>query len=139
MLRLTKEARHAFTCAQAEARRTAVDPAGELGPSDVDALRAIGIDLDEIRQRVEASFGPGALTRSVQGRRRARLADRAKEVWSASVRETRRLGHGFLGSEHLLLGLNDVEACAGAQILRQAGVTRQSLRARVLEEHRRAS
>jgi hypothetical protein len=100
MLRLTKEARHAFTCAQAEARRTAVDPAGELGLSDFDALRAIGIDLDEIRQRVEASFGPGALTRSVQGRRRARLADRAKEVWSA---------------------------------------TRQSLRARVLEEHRRAS
>jgi hypothetical protein len=54
MLRLTKEARHAFTCAQAEARRMGDSrvgtghlllgllAAGELGPSDVDALRAIG-------------------------------------------------------------------------------------------------
>jgi ATP-dependent Clp protease ATP-binding subunit ClpA len=182
MVRLTDEARHAFTCAQAEARRmrdsrvgtghlllgllsdasgpsaraladlgmttrvveralarTAIDPTAELGPADVDALRAIGIDLDEVRERVEASFGPGALTPSVPRRRRPRLTDRAKEVWSASVRETRRLGHGFLGSEHLLLGLNDIEAGAGAQILRHAGVSGSSVRIRVIEELRRAS
>jgi ATP-dependent Clp protease ATP-binding subunit ClpA len=116
-----------------------VDLDGELGPSDIDALRAIGIDLDEVRERVEASFGPGALTPTTARGRRPRMTDRAKEVWSASVRETRELGHRFLGSEHLLLGLNDVEAGAGAQILRRAGVTSGSVRTRVLEDLRRAS
>ena len=34
---------------------------GGLSESDADALRTLGIDLDEVRRRVEASFGPGAL------------------------------------------------------------------------------
>jgi ATP-dependent Clp protease ATP-binding subunit ClpA len=182
MLRLTPEARHALTCAEAHARRmddtglgtehlllgllsdasgpsarvladlgvttgaveaalarTAPDPKEGLRPADVDVLRAIGIDLDEVRQRVEASFGAGALTPVTSGRRRPRMTGRARDVWSASVRETKELGHRFLGSEHLLLGLDGVEAGAGAQILRHAGVTSESIRARVLEELRRAS
>src|SRR6266516_1672615 len=34
---------------------------GDLCESDAEALRTLGIDLDEVRKRVEASFGPGAL------------------------------------------------------------------------------
>src|SRR5919199_5286442 len=34
---------------------------GPLGERDAEALEAIGIDLDEVRRRVEANFGPGAL------------------------------------------------------------------------------
>jgi ATP-dependent Clp protease ATP-binding subunit ClpA len=34
---------------------------GGLGESDAEALRTLGIDLDEVRKRAEASFGPGAL------------------------------------------------------------------------------
>jgi ATP-dependent Clp protease ATP-binding subunit ClpA len=34
---------------------------GGLGESDADALRTLGIDLDEVSRRVEASFGPGEL------------------------------------------------------------------------------
>jgi ATP-dependent Clp protease ATP-binding subunit ClpA len=124
---------------EAALARTAPARKEELGPADVDVLRAIGIDLDEVCQRVEASFGPGALAPVTRRRRRPRMSERAKDVWSASVRETKGLGHRFLGSEHLLLGLNDVEAGAGAQILRDAGVTSGSVRMRVLEELRRAS
>ncbi len=115
-----------------------VGGADELGPEDARALRAIGIDLDEIRDRIEAAFGVNAL-RPAPGRKRPRLTERAKEVWAASVREAQGLGHRWIGSEHLLLGLNDVEAGAAAQILRDAGATAASVRARVLEEFRRAS
>src|ERR671922_2778564 len=34
---------------------------GPFGAADAEALGAIGIDLDEVRRRLEASFGPGAL------------------------------------------------------------------------------
>jgi hypothetical protein len=36
---------------------------------DADALASIGIDLDEVRRRVEEAFGPGALERTRAGRR----------------------------------------------------------------------
>jgi len=36
---------------------------------DADALASIGIDLDEVRRRVEEAFGPGALERTQAGRR----------------------------------------------------------------------
>jgi hypothetical protein len=38
---------------------------GPLAGLDADALAAIGIDLDEVRTRIEATFGPGALSRAV--------------------------------------------------------------------------
>jgi hypothetical protein len=37
---------------------------------DTDALAAIGIDLDEVRRRIDAAFGPGALYRTRAARRR---------------------------------------------------------------------
>jgi hypothetical protein len=49
------------------------DPTGAeanpLAGLDADALASIGIDLDEVRTRIEATFGPGALSRSVPGGR----------------------------------------------------------------------
>src|SRR4029450_2752558 len=48
---------------------------GPLGTGDAEALGAIGIDLEEVRRRVEAAFGPGALQwRPGRGCRRARGA-----------------------------------------------------------------
>ena len=45
-------------------------PRAEPRPLDAEALATIGIDLDEVRRRVEEAFGPGALerTRAVRGR-----------------------------------------------------------------------
>lgn len=42
--------------------------AGLFGGLDKDALATIGIDLDAVRARIEASFGPQALARAAQGR-----------------------------------------------------------------------
>lgn len=54
-----------------------IEPSGEsdLSEADAAALRGIGVDLDEVRRRVEASFGPGALDRRRRwhGRRQGRV------------------------------------------------------------------
>lgn len=89
--------------------RSGQDP---LDRSDAAALREIGVDLDEIRRRAEAAFGPGALDRRPRwsGRRRTRICGlpfmpEAKKALELSLREAIRLGHRSIGPEHLLLGL----------------------------------
>ena len=61
---------------------------------DAAALAAIGIDLDEVRRRIEATFGAGALAR----RRRGRLpfAPKAKKALELALREA--LGSAIAGS-----------------------------------------
>jgi ATP-dependent Clp protease ATP-binding subunit ClpA len=72
------------------------------GGLDADALAAIGIDLDEVRRRAEASFGPDAL----QGRgRRPRFASGAKKALELALREALALGDRGIGPEHVLLGV----------------------------------
>jgi ATP-dependent Clp protease ATP-binding subunit ClpA len=76
------------------------------GGLDSAALAAIGIDLDEIRRRAEASFGPGALERG----RRARhgyvpFTPGAKKALELSLREAIAAGEKEIADEHVLLGL----------------------------------
>jgi ATP-dependent Clp protease ATP-binding subunit ClpA len=108
-----------------------------LGLADAEALRAGGIDLDQVRERVEAAFGPGALEpRASEGRGLCRSARRVLEL---SLREARCRGDRHIGSEHILLGLDAVETGLGARILRHLGASSDSVRTAVLEELRRAS
>jgi hypothetical protein len=97
-------------------------------PDDYDraALASLGIDLDRVREAAEAVFGEGALTGTgVRRRRRPRLTawsrrrDRpagylsgrrafdapARKALELSLREALRLGHRFIGAEHIALGL----------------------------------
>jgi hypothetical protein len=88
-------------------------PAGEDYAGDAEALAAIGIDLDEIKRRIEESFGPGALERvplTPKGPlnwtgNRLPLSEQAKLSLALSIREARALHHNYIGTEHLLLGL----------------------------------
>jgi ATP-dependent Clp protease ATP-binding subunit ClpA len=85
-------------------------PATATGTPDADALAALGIDLDEVRRRVEEAFGPGALDR-VRGPRSRRwgahipFARGSKKVLELALREAVALGHNYIGTEHMLLGL----------------------------------
>jgi ATP-dependent Clp protease ATP-binding subunit ClpA len=77
---------------------------------DAEGLAVLGIDLDEVRRQAEETFGPGALdrTRAAQGRWRGGhipFERDAKKALELALREAVRLGHGFIGTEHLLLGL----------------------------------
>ena len=89
-------------------------PLGTAGETagDAEALAAIGIDLDEIRRKIEESFGPGALDRVPLMPRgplgwtgRATLTDQAKLSLALSLKEAKSLHHNYIGTEHLLLGL----------------------------------
>jgi ATP-dependent Clp protease ATP-binding subunit ClpA len=126
-----------------DAGRTAVSQLvgrGSLSESDADALRTLGIDLDEVRRRTEESFGPGALDLALGPRRRSWLPwrrtscpqpnatghlpfmPRAKRALERAVREAVALGDGYLGVQHLLLGLLDPKDNTAVQVLRHLGI-----------------
>ena len=84
----------------------------EAADGDADALAAIGIDLDEIRRKIEESFGPGALERVPPTPRspltwsgRLPLNEQAKLALALSLKEARSLHHNYIGTEHVLLGV----------------------------------
>jgi hypothetical protein len=118
--------------------------AGEAGSADAEALAAIGVDLDEIRRKVEEGFGPGALGRMPSPPRRLTVTGEVKQALALALAEARALHHDYLGTEHLLLGL-----LAAAQrtprgdftpeTLRDFGIDPDQARQRVLDELRRAT
>jgi ATP-dependent Clp protease ATP-binding subunit ClpA len=100
---------------------------------DADALATLGIDLDAVRERVERTFGPGALARRPCRRGRPSAGSgrpftpRAKKALELSLREAAAARDGFIGAEHLLLGLLREGEGVGARILGSAGVTREAV------------
>jgi ATP-dependent Clp protease ATP-binding subunit ClpA len=88
-------------------------PLGETADGDAEALAAIGIDLDEIKRKIEESFGPGALQRVPLTHKgplnwtggRIPLSDQAKLSLALSLKEARAMHHHYIGTEHVLLGL----------------------------------
>lgn len=124
-----------------------------LGQDDAEALQSIGIDLDAVRAKIEEVFGPGALEELIASpppapRRRGLLrrreqhpaqrvprqpfTPRAKKVLELSLREAIRLGHRYIGSEHILLGVIREGEGLGAKILFEAGLNLGELRGKVL-------
>lgn len=102
---------------------------------DEDALRSVGIDLDQVRRSVEEMFGPGALDRG-RGSRGGHIpfTPGAKKVLELALREAIAIGHRHIGTEHLLLGLVRDERCSAARILSARGFDRERVCAEVLRE-----
>ncbi|MDQ3897713.1 MAG: Clp protease, partial [Actinomycetota bacterium] len=107
---------------RADVQRLVAD--GLLTGADADALRAIGIDMETVRARIEESFGPGALERARFGGCRRGLSrgpipfsPRSKKVLELSLREALRLRHNYIGTEHVLLGLVRENDGVAAKIL----------------------
>ena len=125
-----------------------------LGENDAAALEAIGIDLDAVRARVEEVFGPGALEPPAPepdtGRRRLLrrrhtggghlpFTGRAKKVIELSLREALARHDGFIGSEHILLGLLRDNGGLAAKVMVEAGVDVEELRRRAARSLDRAA
>lgn len=122
---------------------------GTTPSDDAEALRAIGIDLEAVRETVEQAFGPGALDRVATPRRRrsrARcgyrapvpgghipLTPRSKKVLEVALRQSLRLQHGYIGTEHILLGLLTEGQGLAVAILERKGIALPDLRRRVLD------
>jgi ATP-dependent Clp protease ATP-binding subunit ClpA len=115
-------ARHGATpdALRAAVSRPAMDP---------EALAALGIDLDEIRRRAEASFGPGALERRRRRGGHVPFTPGAKKALELSLREALALGDREIGAEHLLLGLLRGGDVAG--LLARVGAPVEEIRAEV--------
>ena len=126
-----------------------------LGGSDADALKSLGIDLDEVRRRAEETFGPGALERPM-GKRVGGLFRRgyarhtgghlgfsqdAKSLLEGSLRQALALRHNYIGTEHMLLAVVADERSRAAGVLRRLGVSasHDEVKARVLAEITRAA
>jgi ATP-dependent Clp protease ATP-binding subunit ClpA len=73
-----------------------------LDEDDAAALRAIGIDLDEVVRRIDRNLG-GLGPAHSPGRRR--FSRQSRKVLELALREAIALHHNYIGTEHLLLGL----------------------------------
>jgi ATP-dependent Clp protease ATP-binding subunit ClpA len=82
---------------------TGQHPAG-MSEDDAEALRVLGIDLDEVIHRIDRDLG-GTPDPTTARHGKPRFSRAGKKVLELSLREAIRLGDGFIGTEHVLLGL----------------------------------
>jgi ATP-dependent Clp protease ATP-binding subunit ClpA len=104
-----------------------------LGDLDEQALRSLGIDLREVRRRVEAVFGPGALDRARPGQCGVPMMPRLKQT----LKYAAHVGRGdAIDTDHLLVGMTNVHGTLAMSLLQKLGVGPEAVRATV-EAHRR--
>jgi 2-C-methyl-D-erythritol 2,4-cyclodiphosphate synthase len=98
-------------------------------------LANLGVDLDKVRSAVEQIIGRG--DRIVLGE--VGLTPRAKKVIELAVDESRRLGHHYIGTEHLLLGLVREGEGIAAGVLMSLGVGLEDVRTQTVQVLSRSS
>lgn len=119
---------------------------------DREALAAIGIDLDLVRDTIEASFGPNALAQPAHERRRWRrrrscqttsghipFTARAKKCLELSLREAQSVPAREIGVEHIALALTAMTDGVVPSIFATLDVSASGLHTEILDRYRRAS
>ena len=136
--KFTDHARKVLTLAQDEAQRFNHNYIGtehlllglvrEEDGTAAHVLENLGIELAKVRTAVEFIIGRG----DVQVHGEVGLTPRAKRVIELAIGESRTLGHRYIGTEHLLLGLVREGEGIGAGVLESLGVNLDRTRAEVL-------
>jgi ATP-dependent Clp protease ATP-binding subunit ClpC len=142
MERFTQRARRVLSLAHEEAERLHHNYIGtehlllglirEEGGVAGRVLRELGLDPARVKDMVERLTGVG---RHSGGR--IELAPGTEQVLQLAIEEARRMGHHYIGTEHLLLGLVRQTEGVGLDVLRRLGVTPEQVRRqtrRVLQE-----
>jgi ATP-dependent Clp protease ATP-binding subunit ClpC len=93
------------------------------------ALDSLGISLEAVREKVEERIGPSGSSTSGS----PPFTPRAKKVLELSLREALQLGHNYIGTEHLLLGLVREDEGVAAQVLVSLGADLSRVRQRVIQ------
>jgi hypothetical protein len=93
------------------------------------ALESLGISLEAVRAEVEEIIGRGA----EQPGGHIPFTPRSKKVLELSLREALELGHNYIGTEHILLGLLREGQGVGAQVLVKLGAGRDQVRQQVVQ------
>jgi ATP-dependent Clp protease ATP-binding subunit ClpC len=136
--KFTARARQVLTLAQDEAQRFSHNYVGtehlllglvrEGGGVASQVLVNMNVELPKVRQAVELIIGRG--DRPVTGN--ISLTPRARRVVELAVDESHRLGHSYIGTEHLLLGLVREGEGIAAGVLESLGVNLDSVRHEVI-------
>ena len=137
--RFTDRARRVVVLAQEEARLLDHDYIGtehlllgliqEREGLAAKALEELGISLDAVRAQVVATIGRGK--RAPKGH--IPFTARAKKALEMSLRAALDLGHNYIGTEHILLGLIREGTGVAAQVLAELGADADRVRAQVTQ------
>jgi ATP-dependent Clp protease ATP-binding subunit ClpC len=134
--RFTERARKVMSLARLEAQRFYHDYVGTehillalvkegTGVASV-VLKKMGVELKEIRNEIEKTVERGA--QPVASSQQLPYTPRAKKVLEYSLEEARNLGHHYIGTEHLLLGLLRENDGIAAQVLMNLGLKLEEVR-----------
>lgn len=93
------------------------------------SLESLGLSLDGIRSQVEEIIGTGEQAPSGH----IPFTPRAKKVLELSLREALQLGHNYIGTEHILLGLIREGEGVGSRVLVQLGAELTRVRQQVIQ------
>jgi ATP-dependent Clp protease ATP-binding subunit ClpC len=142
MERFTQRARRVLSLAHEEAERLHHNYIGtehlllglirEEGGVAGRVLRELGLEPARVKEMVERLTGVG---RHSGGR--IELAPATEQVLQLAIDEARRMGHHYIGTEHLLLGLVRQGEGVGVDVLRRLGITPEQVRRqtrRILQE-----
>ncbi len=131
--RFTDRARRSVQAAQTEARDHGHDfigtehlALGVLTEPDglaVKAIEALGVTREHAREALIAALLPPTVREPTEGRKP--LTPLARKAFDLAVRKALMLGHNYIGTEHLLLGLLEEDEGLGGRTLTGLGVTRQ--------------
>src|ERR687897_343683 len=92
-------------------------------------FESLGISLEAVRQQVEEIIGQGQQAPSGH----IPFTPRAKKVLELSLREALQLGHSYIGTEHILLGLIREGEGVAAQVLQKLGADLNRVRQQVIQ------
>ena len=133
MERFTQRARRVLSIAHQEAERAQNNNIGtehlllglmeEEGGVAGRVLRELGMTADRVREVIRRVTTPS----SSFDANRVELAAETQQVLEHAVEEARRLGHQYIGTEHILLGLVRVDSTA-TEVLRRLGITTDQIR-----------
>jgi ATP-dependent Clp protease ATP-binding subunit ClpC len=142
MERFTQRARRVLSLAHQEAERMRHNYIGtehlllglikEEGGVAGRVLRELGLEAERVEEMIERLTGPG----QHQGGK-LDLSPGTQQVLEYAVEEARKMGHHYIGTEHLLLGLVRYGEGVALDVLRKMGVTQEQIRRqtrRVLQE-----
>ena len=142
MERFTQRARRVLSLAHEEAERLHHNYIGtehlllglmrEEGGVAGRVLRELGLETARVKEMVERLTGVGRHTSG-----RIELAPATEQVLQVAIEEARRMGHHYIGTEHLLLGMVRQGEGVGLEVLRRLGITPEQIRrqtTRILQE-----
>ncbi|MDD4939153.1 MAG: ATP-dependent Clp protease ATP-binding subunit [Candidatus Omnitrophica bacterium] len=138
--RFTERARKVIILAKEEARRFNHDYIGtehillglirEGEGVAASVLQKLGVSLEKIRLEIEKLVQPGPTTQIIGD---IPFTPRAKKALELAAEEARALGHNYIGTEHLLLGLIREGEGMASQVLLNLGLDLNSVRNEVME------